>query len=165
MRRTGIFNSNKKGMKMHNSFNMTCMLISAVFAMYSSLFADVNAIYKEGELRLGRSDVTVSGHRFSLQGGTLGLASGTENAVQSIDVAADSVISFGAGAALSAAKLTIGEKVSLLSVTGENGECTLRIEAPLEEGDVSSIRLNGKPVVQSGDGRLVLLGLVISVRR
>ena len=117
----------------------------------------------EGTLLLGRSDVTVSGSKFSLEGGTLGLAVNTANEVSSVSVTADSAISFGAGATLKVTTLTLGDDVNMLSVTGADGEYPIAISNSLNAETLAKIRLNGKRVVQAANGRLVARGLVISV--
>ena len=117
----------------------------------------------EGTLLLGKSDATVSGAKFSLEGGTLGLAANTANTVSSVAVTADSAISFGAGATLTVTTLTLGNEVNTLSITGADGEYPIRISNRLDAETLAKIRLNGKRVIQAGDGRLVRQGLIISV--
>jgi hypothetical protein len=117
----------------------------------------------EGTLLLGRSGATVSGSKFSLEGGTLGLVANTANEVSSVSVTADSAISFGAGATLAVATLTLGDDVNMLSVTGADGEYPIAISNSLNAETLAKIRLNGKRVVQAANGRLVARGLVISV--
>ncbi len=123
--------------------------------------ANANRIV-EGELRLGVSDATVSGASFSLEGGTLGLAANTANTVSSVSVTADSAIACASGATLTVTTLTLGNDVSALSITGADGEYPIRISNRLDAETLAKIRLNGKRVIQAGDGRLVRRGLIIS---
>ena len=101
--------------------------------------------------------------KFSLESGTLGLAANTANEVSSVSVTADSAISFGAGATLKVATLTLGDDVNTLSVTGADGEYPIAISNSLDAETLAKIRLNGKLVVQAANGRLVARGLTISV--
>lgn len=116
----------------------------------------------EGTLLLGKSDATVSGSKFSLEGGTLGLAANTANTVSSVSVEADSAIAFAPGATLTVTTLTLGNDVSELSITGADGEYPITIGNRLDAETLAKIRLNGKRVVQTGNGRLVRKGLIIS---
>ena len=117
----------------------------------------------EGTLLLGKSDATVSGSKFSLEGGTLGLAANTANTVSSVSVEADSAIAFAPGATLTVTTLTLGSGVETLSITGADGEYPIRISNRLDAETLAKIRLNGKRVIQAGDGRLVRVGLIIAV--
>ena len=115
-----------------------------------------------GTLLLGKSDATVAGAKFSLEGGTLGLAANTANTVSSVSVTADSAIACASGATLTVTTLTLGNDVSALSITGADGEYPIRISNRLDAETLAKIRLNGKRVIQAGDGRLVRRGLIIS---
>ena len=116
----------------------------------------------EGTLLLGKSDATVSGSKFSLEGGTLGLAANTANTVSSVSVEADSAIAFAPGATLTVTTLTLGSNVFELSITGSDGEYPITIGNRLDAETLAKIRLNGKRVVQAGNGRLVRKGLIIA---
>ena len=114
----------------------------------------------EGTLLLGRSGATAAEVDFSLQGGTLALADGTANTVDTVALTADSGISVASGASLTMADLTIADGKTLDIV----GDGKVRVLASLDSATLSRIRLNGRRASQSSTGYLYVGGFVILFR-
>ncbi len=120
--------------------------------------ANANRIV-EGELLLGKTGATVSGAKFSIEGGTLGLAAGTANELADVTLTESSTISVGEGATLTIAGLTVPEG-STLAINGDVlGH--VKVSTMLDAATLSRIRINGKAAYQSGNGYFIKRGLMI----
>lgn len=120
--------------------------------------ANANRIV-EGELLLGKTGATVSGAKFSIEGGTLGLAAGTASEVADVTLTESSTISVGEGATLTIAGLTVPEG-STLAINGDVlGH--VKVSTALDAATLSRIRINGKAAYQSGNGYFIKRGLMI----
>ena len=121
----------------------------------------------EGTLTLGRSGVTVMEHKFSLDGGTLALASGTTNMAAEVTVTANSTLAFGSGAALILSNLAIADG-TLLALSGDVPRKGLKVETALDAATLGRIRFaDGRKgaVRQTSDGYVVSVpkGLAIVI--
>ena len=122
----------------------------------------------EGTLLLGKSGAIATGEdtqvKFELQGGTLALAAGTENAVNGVTLTENSIISMGAGASLTIASLTIPEGKTLgITFAGAVDSRSVKVSSALDSATLSRIRLNGKRARRSDAGYLYIGGFVISI--
>ena len=114
----------------------------------------------EGTLLLGKSDATVSGSKFSLEGGTLGLAAGTANTVGNVTLTASSAITVGNGATLTMASLTVPDGATLALTGDVLGK--VKVSETLDADTLSRVTVNGKAAYQSGSGYFAARGLIIS---
>lgn len=122
----------------------------------------------EGTLLLGKSGAIATGEdtqvKFELQGGTLALAAGTENAVNGVTLTENSIISMGAGASLTIASLTIPEGKTLdIAFAGAVDSRSVKVLDTLDSPTLSRIRLNGRRPGQNEEGYLCPRGFIISV--
>ncbi|MBP5510045.1 MAG: hypothetical protein J6Z49_03935 [Kiritimatiellae bacterium] len=119
----------------------------------------------EGTLLLNKTDATIAGVGFDLEGGTLACAAGTANAVAAVNVTADSAIAVGAGASFTMANVTVadGQTLSIECADGTSAKA-VKVNATLDGVTLSRIRLNGRRPRQTSDGYLVLGGFMLIVR-
>ena len=118
----------------------------------------------EGTLVLGRSDVTVAEHKFSLDGGTLALAAGTANEAATLAVTASSTLSFGTDAALVLHDLSVADGATL-ALEGDVARNGLKVTQRLGGATLARIAMDGSHVMQTDDGFIRrLTGVTVIIR-
>ena len=116
----------------------------------------------EGTLAITTSNaVDANKGRFSLEGGTLSFAAGKANAVSAVTLTETSTIALDAGATLTMTSLTVPDG-AMLAITGDVLNGNVKVVTALDDATLSRIRLNGKRVVRSADGRLHTRGFIVS---
>lgn len=116
----------------------------------------------EGTLAITTSNaIDADKGKFSLEGGTLSFAAGTANTVSDVTLTETSAISVGAGAALTMKSLTVPDG-AMLAITGDVLNGNVKVTTAPDDATLSRIRLNGKRVARSADGRLHTRGFIVS---
>ena len=119
----------------------------------------------EGALVLNKSGAAVGEASFSLEGGTLGLAAGTSNAVSGVALTEPSALRVGAGATFAMDTLDVPDGTTLaIEYDGDVDGAGVRVVAQLDGETLSRIRLNGKRAAQSSNGYLHRRGFVFVVK-
>jgi len=114
----------------------------------------------EGTLLLGKSGATVSGHKFSLEGGVLALAAGTANTVAEVKLTKSSAIAVGDGATLTVSSLVVPEG-STLAIDGDVFG-RVKVSTALDAATLSRIKVNGHAAYQASNGYFCKRGFIIS---
>ena len=135
--------------------------------LMNGTFSTTNAATRivDGTILLNKTDATVAGVGFDLQGGTLACAAGTTNAMGAVSVTASATLPVGAGASLTMANVSVadGQTLAIESADG-TGAKAVKVNAALDAATLSRIRLNGRRPTQTSDGYLVIGGFMLIVR-
>ena len=133
---------------------------------------DAPARIAEGTLILGRSgcttvaeDASVTAPSMNLEGGTLALAAGTSNELETVSVTANSTLSVGSGASLTMVNVSVAEGQTFAIECADGARAkSVKVSTSLDNATLSRIRLNGRRPGQTSDGWLCIGGFVVIVR-